>query len=85
MDGLTVGEALKRGSGVVRDEGLRRRALERITALQPDLDGAVVVGHMECPVKGTDGNVEWLLVLKRTDVEAPRSVDAEREFAPKGI
>ena len=34
----------------------------------PRLAGAKVLGHMECPVKGTDGNAEWLLVLRREGV-----------------
>ena len=58
-------KALHKGKGVVNNDGLRRKALEKIVALHKQLEGASVAGYMECPVKGTDGNVEWLLVLKR--------------------
>jgi len=49
--------------GIVRDEGMRSAALEAIKDFASSL-GATVAGGMESPIKGTKGNVEYLLYLK---------------------
>jgi 23S rRNA (cytidine1920-2'-O)/16S rRNA (cytidine1409-2'-O)-methyltransferase len=48
--------------GVVRDDALRRAALEDVCAAAQAL-GFERRGHVASPVAGPDGNREWLLVL----------------------
>jgi 23S rRNA (cytidine1920-2'-O)/16S rRNA (cytidine1409-2'-O)-methyltransferase len=51
--------------GVVRDEGARQEAVERIVAMASALPGAEIIGVTESPIHGPKGNVEYLLGLKR--------------------
>ena len=51
--------------GVVRDEGARREAVDRIVAMAKELPGAGIIGVTESPIHGPKGNVEYLLALKR--------------------
>jgi 23S rRNA (cytidine1920-2'-O)/16S rRNA (cytidine1409-2'-O)-methyltransferase len=55
-----------RGRGVIRDPEVQHRVLTEIRdfALQ-ELPGAELVGTMDSPITGTDGNREFLLVLRR--------------------
>jgi 23S rRNA (cytidine1920-2'-O)/16S rRNA (cytidine1409-2'-O)-methyltransferase len=55
-----------KGQGIIRDDGVRQRVLAEVRqfALQ-ELRGAQVLGEMECPVHGTDGNREFLLGLTK--------------------
>ena len=57
-----------RGQGIIRDDAVRERVLAEVRefALR-ELPGAAVLGEMECPVHGTDGNREFLLGLKRAE------------------
>lgn len=50
--------------GVVRDEGARVRAIKKIRTLAQQL-GLTIVGGMDSPVKGPEGNVEHFLRLKK--------------------
>lgn len=57
-----------RHQGVIRDEAVRQAALDRVRdfALR-ELPGARLVGVMDCPVHGADGNREFLLGLARQE------------------
>ena len=56
-------EEVGRG-GVVRDPALRRAALDRVAAAAEAV-GFAVQGHIDSPVPGPKGNVEWLLHARR--------------------
>ena len=56
-----------RGAGVIRDDAVRTRVLTDVREFaRRELSGATLVGDMECPVHGADGNREYLLGLRRT-------------------
>lgn len=54
------------GRGIIRDEAVQERVLSQIEnfALK-ELPGAKLIGKMDSPIKGTDGNREFLLGLQR--------------------
>ncbi len=52
-------EAAK-GKGVIRDPDVRARTLEEVSGAFAAL-GAAIMGTMESPITGADGNVEYLL------------------------
>ena len=54
------------GRGIIRDEAIHERVLATIQnfALR-ELHGAELIGTMDSPIKGTDGNREFLLGLRR--------------------
>ncbi len=53
-----------RGRGVIRDESVRLAALERVREFAlATLPGARLVGTMDSPIAGADGNREFLLAL----------------------
>jgi len=56
-----------RGRGVIRDPEVRLRALEDVSGALASL-GAAIMGSMESPLKGADGNVEFLLHVRNGDV-----------------
>ncbi|MEY2421278.1 MAG: rRNA (cytidine1920-2-O)/16S rRNA (cytidine1409-2-O)-methyltransferase [Acidimicrobiaceae bacterium] len=53
-----------RGRGVIRDPDVRTRVLEEVSGTLTDL-GAAIMGTMESPLKGADGNVEFLLHARK--------------------
>ena len=55
-----------KGEGIIRDDAVRARVLTEVRefALR-ELAGASLIGEMECPVHGADGNREYLLGLRR--------------------
>jgi len=57
-----------KGQGIIRDDAVRARVLAEVRdfALR-ELPGAALLGEMECPVHGADGNREYLLSLRRMD------------------
>ena len=55
--------------GVVRDEAVHRRVLERITAFVPTL-GWKCAGLDFSPIRGPEGNIEFLLYIVPADAEA---------------
>ncbi len=59
-----VGRSEVGRGGVVRDERLRRAALERVAAAAVAC-GFSVAGHLDSPVPGPKGNVEWLLYARK--------------------
>ena len=67
-----------RGRGVIRDPGVWETALrDVISAL--DVAGATMMGVMVSPLRGADGNVEFLVYL-RVGSFAGRSPDATRDI-----
>jgi 23S rRNA (cytidine1920-2'-O)/16S rRNA (cytidine1409-2'-O)-methyltransferase len=58
-----VGKGEVGKGGVVRDEGQRRAALERVKEAASAL-GFAVLGEAESPIEGPAGNREWLLGLR---------------------
>ena len=56
-----------KGRGVIRDAKIQDGVMQNIRAFAlAELQGASPVGEMDSPIKGTDGNREFLLGLKRT-------------------
>ncbi len=54
------------GRGIIRDEAIHLRVLETIKAFAlKELPGAELIGTMDSPIKGTDGNREFLMGLQR--------------------
>lgn len=55
------------GKGIIRDPAIHERVLESIKhfALR-ELPGAELIGTMDSPIKGTDGNREFLMGLRHT-------------------
>lgn len=62
-----VGKAIAdKFKGVIRDEKARAKAMEDVKSFAlRELPGAVYVGEMISPIKGGDGNVEFLLGLSK--------------------
>jgi 23S rRNA (cytidine1920-2'-O)/16S rRNA (cytidine1409-2'-O)-methyltransferase len=57
-----------KGRGVIRDQAVQDAVLANITAFAlRDLAGATLIGTMDSPITGTDGNREFLLGLKKQD------------------
>jgi 23S rRNA (cytidine1920-2'-O)/16S rRNA (cytidine1409-2'-O)-methyltransferase len=54
---------VSRGRGVVRDEAVWRRVLEEVTSALTS-HGAAMMGVMVSPLRGADGNVEFLVHLR---------------------
>jgi len=55
-----------KGRGVIRDPAVQDAVLADVTGFAlRELAGAVLVGSMDSPITGTDGNREFLLGLKR--------------------
>jgi 23S rRNA (cytidine1920-2'-O)/16S rRNA (cytidine1409-2'-O)-methyltransferase len=49
-----------KGKGVIRDPLVRAQAVDDVESALVSL-GAAIIGHMESPITGADGNVEFLL------------------------
>ena len=54
------------GRGIIRDASIQERILKEITefALR-ELPNASLIGQMESPIKGTDGNLEYLIGIRK--------------------
>ncbi len=59
---LEKGQVGKRG--IVRDEGLRAAAVEKVVDFSREI-GLTVLDTMECPIHGAKGNVEYFLWAKK--------------------
>ena len=60
-----------KGQGIIRDDAVRTRVLAEVRAFAlHELLSAALIGEMECPVHGADGNREYLLGLTKTVVPA---------------
>ncbi len=59
--------AADKGRGVIRDRAVQEAALAAVRDFaRAELPGAVLVGTMDSPIAGADGNREFLLCLRRT-------------------
>jgi len=59
-------EEVDAGRGIIRDPAIHKRVLGEIeTFVLARLPGAELVGTVDSPIKGTDGNTEFLIGLKR--------------------
>lgn len=59
------------GKGIIRDPSIHSRVLESIKAFSlSQLDGAELIGTIDSPIKGTDGNKEYLMGLTRQALES---------------
>jgi len=59
-------EAVSRGDGVIRDPAVQQRTLDEVTAFaEQNLPGAVRIGAIDSPIRGGDGNREFLLGLRK--------------------
>ncbi len=57
-----------KGRGIIRDTEVQARVLADITAFAlAELCGAALIGSMDSPITGTDGNREFMLGLRRSD------------------
>ena len=55
-----------KGRGVIRDPAVRLATLDRVREFAlSELPGATLIGTLECPLAGADGNQEFLLGLAR--------------------
>ncbi|HEY9154292.1 MAG TPA: TlyA family RNA methyltransferase [Opitutaceae bacterium] len=54
-----------KGRGVIRDAALQESILTDITKFTLELPGAKLIGSMDSPITGTDGNREFLLGVTR--------------------
>ena len=55
-----------KGRGVIRDDAVRQAALDRVREFAlAGLPGARLIGTMESPLAGADGNREYLLGLRK--------------------
>ena len=54
------------GRGIIRDQAIKQRILASIQSFALEqLAGAALIGTMDSPIKGTDGNREFLMGLTR--------------------
>lgn len=58
-------EPKKLARGIVKEASFRQEALDNVIKLANELGCFKVVGQSESPITGTDGNVEYLLCLKK--------------------
>jgi 23S rRNA (cytidine1920-2'-O)/16S rRNA (cytidine1409-2'-O)-methyltransferase len=55
-----------KGRGVIRDAAVQDATLAAVRAFaERGLPGAVIAGHIDSPITGTDGNREFLLCLRK--------------------
>ncbi len=60
-------EAVDKGKGVIRDPEVREAALQSVRDwIRDNLSDAVETGLIESPIRGAEGNIEYLLGLTRT-------------------
>lgn len=68
-----------KGRGVIRDAAVQEAALEDVRAFAlARLPGVLLVGSMDSPIEGADGNREFLLCLRRSQA----ITGGERPAAP---
>jgi 23S rRNA (cytidine1920-2'-O)/16S rRNA (cytidine1409-2'-O)-methyltransferase len=63
-----------RGKGVISDPLVWRRVLEEVAGALSDL-GAAIMGIMASPLRGADGNVEFLLHARTAPAASTATVD----------
>lgn len=67
-------EEVDKGRGVIRDAAVQQAVLDDVRTCALGLPGAELIGTMDSPITGTDGNREFLLGLVRTQSRAPAPV-----------
>jgi 23S rRNA (cytidine1920-2'-O)/16S rRNA (cytidine1409-2'-O)-methyltransferase len=61
-------DEVNKGRGIIRDPEVQNRVLHDVTQFAlSDLPSAVLIGSMDSPITGTDGNREFLLGLRRAN------------------
>lgn len=63
-------------NGVVREPEIHREVIERVTAFAYE-DGFDILALSFSPIKGPEGNIEYLLYLQKTDKPEERSISEE--------
>jgi 23S rRNA (cytidine1920-2'-O)/16S rRNA (cytidine1409-2'-O)-methyltransferase len=62
-------EEVDAGRGIIRDEAVHQRVLNEICEFAvAELAGAELIGTIDSPIKGTDGNREFLIGLRKSKV-----------------
>jgi len=72
-----VGAARVGKGGVVRDPALHREVCDRVVAWLTER-GWTVIGVVESPIRGPEGNIEFLVYARREAEPGPIAVDADR-------
>ena len=63
------------GRGIIRDPAIQERVLKNIQDFAlSQLKGASLIGAMDSPIKGTDGNREFLIGLIQRSVDIPARI-----------
>jgi len=61
-------DAVDKGQGIIRDPVLQERIRDDLVAFAlTELPGATLIGWMDSPITGSDGNREFLMGLRRAD------------------
>ena len=60
-------KALRKGKGVLTDRGMQMDILCSLVKFANELEGCAVVGSIESPIRGGDGNREFLISLARSE------------------
>lgn len=61
-------EEVDAGRGIIRDDAIHQRVVQEITDFATsELPGAQLIGSIDSPIKGTDGNKEFLIGLSCGD------------------
>jgi 23S rRNA (cytidine1920-2'-O)/16S rRNA (cytidine1409-2'-O)-methyltransferase len=61
-----------KGQGVIRDAAVQEATLKKVRDFAlAELPGARLVGTMDSPISGTDGNREFLLGLRKGTADGP--------------
>ncbi|GHC11367.1 TlyA family RNA methyltransferase [Cerasicoccus arenae] len=58
-------EIVTRTKGIIRDKAVRADALASVRDYALSLPGAILIGELECPIAGGDGNREYLIGLQK--------------------
>ena len=59
-------EILRKASGVIKDPNLQEKALDEVLDFSKnELHGSITIGKIPSPIKGGDGNQEFLLGIKK--------------------
>jgi|GEM_PF-15939 len=74
-----------KGRGVIRDAAVQEAALAKVRDFAlAELPAAELVGHIDSPIKGADGNREFLLALRKrlaSDIHSDEEPDTARREA----
>jgi 23S rRNA (cytidine1920-2'-O)/16S rRNA (cytidine1409-2'-O)-methyltransferase len=69
-----------KGRGIIRDPALQEQIRDDITAFAlAELSGSELVGTMDSPIAGTDGNREFLVGLRRAHANKTETISPSRQ------